>query len=44
VKNGVDFDVAHSMEPFEVMAHTIAFGEFEGGEFDFHAFRWKERR
>lgn len=32
------------MEPDEMLAATIIFGQFEGGEFDFGSWRWKERK
>ena len=44
MKNGVPFDVAMSLELYEVIAFTIAFGEFDGNEFDFPNFRWKDKR
>lgn len=29
VKNGVPFDVAHSMEYYELLSYLIVFGQFE---------------
>ncbi len=43
VKNGVPFDVAFALDPDEMLAYTVIFGEFEGGNFDWDELRWRER-
>jgi hypothetical protein len=40
----VPFDVAFCWPPHYVAAANIAFGELEGGEFDWSAMQWKERK
>lgn len=40
MKNGVPFDVAHAMEPHELLAYGIGFGILEGGKFDWERLRW----
>ena len=44
VKNGVPYDVAFTLEDDWVAAYCIAFGEMDGGTFDFNAFVWKSDR
>jgi hypothetical protein len=42
--NGVPYDVAFSLDPVDLMAHTIVIGEHHGSEFDFGVWRWKDRK
>ena len=44
MKNGVPFDVAFSLPPDERLAFVVVLGRLDGGEFDFVAMRWKERK
>jgi hypothetical protein len=44
VKNGVPFDVAMSLDPNVGTAFSIIFSEFEGAEFDYGAWRFRERK
>jgi hypothetical protein len=39
----VPFDVAFSLQPHEVTAWTIIFGEMDGGVWDFDAMAWKKQ-
>jgi hypothetical protein len=32
IKNGVPFDVAHSLEWWELLAYAITFAQFENGD------------
>ncbi len=41
VKNGVPFDVAFTLEPHEVMAWSIIFGQMDGNEWDWVNSCWK---
>lgn len=43
IRNGVPFDVAHSLGSAERLAYIVAFGEAEGGEFDWSQMRWVKR-
>ena len=43
MKNGVHFDAAFSLDAEKVMAMGIIFGRFDGGEFDFANWCWKDR-
>ena len=38
------FDVAFSLSPEERLAFVVVLGRLDGGEFDFAALRWKERK
>jgi hypothetical protein len=40
----VPYDVAFNLDEADRQAYAIIFGGFEGGEFDFKAWRWKERK
>jgi hypothetical protein len=42
VKNGLDFDLACSLEDQERAAFCIRFGMFEGGVFDWQTGDWAE--
>lgn len=44
VKFGVPWDEAWSMDREERAAMVIAFGQLEGGTFDWSAMRWREGR
>lgn len=44
MKNGVPYDVAFSLPPALRLAYAIAFGQFEGGKFDWGRMQWEERR
>jgi len=44
VKNGVPWDVAWSLEDGDVLAYCVAFGTFEGNEFDWQSMKWVERK
>jgi len=35
-------DRAEAMKPGERLAAYVAHGEFEGGDFDWHALKWKK--
>ncbi len=41
VKNGVEFERAFAMEPAMRLAMAVAFGMFEGLEFDWARMVWK---
>jgi hypothetical protein len=43
VKNGVPFERAEALEMTDMLAWTIIFGEFDGGEFDFRHMQWQKR-
>jgi hypothetical protein len=43
VKNGVPYDVAFSLPEVDVAAYGIIFNEFDGAEFDFGRWAFKER-
>ena len=38
------FDVAFALDAAERLAFVVAFGTLDGGDYDFAAGRWKERR
>ncbi|GGH14874.1 hypothetical protein GCM10007036_14470 [Alsobacter metallidurans] len=40
-KNGVPFDVAFSMEPAMRLAACIAFGEMDGGKWNWSRMAWE---
>jgi hypothetical protein len=40
----VPFDVAMSLEDVDAKAYFIVFGEIDGGEFDFNAMKWVEKK
>ena len=40
MKNGVEFDVAFSLDDAKAMAWAIIFGQFEGGKWNWNTFRW----
>ncbi|MDA8112643.1 MAG: hypothetical protein M0T83_09335 [Nitrospiraceae bacterium] len=42
VKNGVPFDVACSMEDEDLVAWEIAFGELDGGTFNWSRMQFEE--
>lgn len=44
VRNGLSYQEAIEMDETEAWALSIIFGEFEGGEFDFDHWTWRERR
>jgi hypothetical protein len=44
VINGVPYDVAFSLDTVDLMAHTIVIGERHSNEWDFGAWRWKDRK
>lgn len=44
MKNGVPYDVAFTMSPIDVQAHTIVFGELEGLKFNWATMRFEERK
>jgi hypothetical protein len=39
----VPFDVAFSLPVEDRLAWVVAIGTLDGGEFDWHTLRWKER-
>jgi len=45
IKNGVPYDVAHSLYDWELLAYFVVFAQFENGnlEFDWEKFRFIER-
>jgi hypothetical protein len=45
IKNGVPFDVAHSMELDELVAYAITFGKLENGNkpWDWDNMRWIDK-
>jgi hypothetical protein len=43
IKNGIPFDIAMSIDVAEGKAWAVIFGQFEGGEYDWAANRWKDR-
>jgi hypothetical protein len=45
VKNGVPFDVAHALEPAELLAHGIVFAQYENGgrQWDWDSMTFVER-
>jgi len=44
IRNGVPFDVAHSLDEAELLAYAITFSGFENGkEFDWDRMDWIER-
>ena len=44
MKQGIPFDVAHSLDPLTRRAYCVFYGQLEGGEWDFEQMQWKERR
>jgi hypothetical protein len=44
IKNNVPFDVAFSLDPEEVLAWSIIFGEMEGGVWNWAKMGWEERK
>lgn len=42
VKNGVPYDVAFSLDPTELQAYTIIFGEFEGKKFNWGSMQFED--
>lgn len=43
VDRGVPFDVAFVLEGPLLLAMIIAFGELDGGEFDWAGMRWRKK-
>lgn len=35
IKNGVPFDVAHCMEDWDLLAHSVTFAKLDNGDLDF---------
>lgn len=44
MKYGVPWDVAHSLDDEPRLAYVIYYGQLEGGEWDWDAMTWRERR
>ena len=46
IRNGVPFDVAHSLDESELLAYTISFAKFENGgqTWDWNSMKFVERR
>jgi hypothetical protein len=44
VKHGVPWDAAWQLTPTRRLAYLVAAGEIDGGEFDWGAMRWRERK
>lgn len=46
IKNGVPFDVAHSLEEWELLAYAITFAQLKNGnqEWDWDSMSFIERR
>ena len=44
MKNGVPYDVAMSLPPYDVAAYGIIFGEMEGSTFNWQAMKWNENK
>jgi hypothetical protein len=44
VKNGVPWDVAHSLEAEPRLAYVIYFGQLEGGVWDWDAMDWEPQK
>lgn len=43
IKNGVPFDVAHSLGSAEKLAYCVSFGEIDGGHFNWASMNWIKR-
>lgn len=44
MKNGVPYDIAESWSDEERYAACIAYGEFDGGEWDWRRMKWVKRQ
>ena len=43
MKNGIPYDVAMKLSPTRRLAYTVAFGELEGGRFNWTALKWEDK-
>ena len=43
VKNGLPLSYVESLDDAEIMAWGVAFGELDGGVFDWDRLKWRER-
>lgn len=44
IKNGVAEETAWGLSNAERLARCVTFGQFEGGEYDWHRREWKEKK